>query len=110
MIVGPWFIAVDGGAGGLVSSEVARAVVASPARKILIPAQMNGWDWAGVDRWNTETLAQQTVRAVKQWLDGEDIKVVRPMGIGGIIGTILGVLLLLILLGIPVLIYFARGF
>ena len=110
LIVGPWPIAVDGGIGGKVSSEIARAVVTSPARKILIPTQIDGWDWAGVDRWSTETLVQQTVRAVRQWVNGEEVKAVRPMGVGGIIGTIIGVLLLLILLAIPVLIYFAGGF
>jgi hypothetical protein len=106
LIIGPWSIAVDGGAGGIVQPDVARAVVASPARKILIPTQMAGWDWAGVDHWNEETLVQQTVQAVRQWVDGDEIKAVRPMGIGSIIGIIVGVLILLILVAIPLLIYF----
>jgi hypothetical protein len=106
LIIGPWSIAVDGGAGGIVQSDVARAVVTSPARKILIPTQMAGWDWAGVDHWKDETLVQQTVQAVKQWVDGEEIKAVRPLGIGAIIGIIVGVLILLILVAVPLLIYF----
>ena len=107
MIVGPWSIAVDGGA---VNSGIVQAVVRSPARKILIPVYVDGWDLAGVDRWNMEGLVQQTVRAVKQWVDGEEVKAVRPMTIGGIIGTVVGVLILLILLVVPVLIYFLGGF
>ena len=63
-----------------------------------------------VDVWNTEGLMQQTVRAVRQWAGGEEIKAVRPMTIGGIIGTVVGVLILLLLLVIPLLIYFAGGF
>ena len=107
MIVGPLSMAVDG---GVVDAAFVQAVVRSPARKILIPVHMEGWDLAGVDRWNLEGLVQQTVRAVKQWVDGEDVKAVRPMTIGGIIGTVVGVLILLILLAVPVLIYFSGGF
>lgn len=107
VIVGPWSIAVEGGA---INSEIARAVASSSARKILIPARVNGWDWAGVDLWNTEELVQQTARAVRQWAGGEEIKAVRPMTIGGIIGAVVGVLILLILLAIPVLAFFYGGF
>jgi len=103
VIVGPWFIAIEAGA---VSSDIVRAVVNSSARKILIPIRMGGWDLAGVDLWNAEELVQQTVRAVRQWAGGEEIKAVRPMGIGGIIGTAIGVLLLLILLAVPLLNFF----
>ena len=107
VIVGPWSIAVEGGA---INSESARVVVNGSARKILIPARVNGWDWAGVDLWNTEELVQQTVRAVRQWAGGEEIKAVRPMGIGGIIGTAIGVLILLLLLIIPLVSFFLGGF
>lgn len=107
LIIGPWSIAVDGGEGGIVRPEVARAVVASPARKILIPTQSDGWNWAGVDRWNNESLVQQTVHAVKQWVDGEDVKAVRPMSAGSVIGMIVGVLILLIVLAIPLIYYFS---
>src|SRR5262249_33624032 len=103
VIVGPWSVAVGG---GKVEAEVAQAVVNSPARKIMIPVHMNNWDWAGVDAWDAEGLLQQTARAIRQWTGGEEIKAVRPMGVGGIIGMVLGVLLLLLLLAIPVLFYF----
>ena len=107
VIVGPWSIVVEGGA---INSEIARAVMNSSARKILIPARVNGWDWAGVDLWNTEELIQQTARAVQQWAGGEEIKAVRPMGIGGIILSAIGVLILLLLLAIPLASFFFRGF
>jgi len=84
VIVGPWPIAVDG---ATIPSDITQAVVNSKARKILIPVHIDGWDFAGVDLWSTEDLALQTVRAVKQWAHGEEIKAVRPKGIGKIIGS-----------------------
>ncbi len=108
LIVGPWNIVV---AGEAVSAEVAAAVVASPARKLLVPTRANGWEWAGVDRWNAEAIVRQTVRAVKQIVEGEEVKPARPLGAGAIIGIIIGVFFLLILLAIPVLyFFFFRGF
>lgn len=108
LIVGPWDMAV---ASGPVSPEFAQAIVASPARKLLIPARVAGWEWAGVDRWNVEAIIQQTVRAVNQILEGEEVKPARPLGAGAIIGIIIGVPVLLILLAIPVLYFFSmRGF
>ena len=105
VIVGPWSIAVEG---GTVDVAITQAVVNSPARKILVPIHVDGWDWAGIDAWNMDGLMQQTVRAVKQWAGGEEIKAVRPMTIGEIIGTAIGVLILLLLLAIPLVAYFAR--
>jgi len=104
LIVGPWEIAV---ADGAVSTKVAQAVASSPARKLLVPSRSGGWDWAGVDRWDPEAIVVQTVRAVKQVLAGEEVKARRPMSAGSIIGIIVGVLFLLILLAIPLLMYFS---
>ncbi|MCC7119690.1 MAG: hypothetical protein IT310_14290 [Anaerolineales bacterium] len=103
LIVGSWTMAVEGGA---IDGNIAQAVAQSPAQKILIPVFKKGWDWAGVDRWNTDALLQQTVRAVKQWIDGDEIKAARPMTFGGIVGTIVGILILLFLLVIPILVFF----
>jgi len=107
VIVGPWSIGVqlEGQ-----NHEITQAVVNSKAHKILFPAHVEDWDLAGVDSWSTDGLIQQTVRAVKQWAGGEEIKAVRPMGVGGIIGTAIGVLILLSLLIIPLVDYFMRGF
>ena len=103
VIVGPLSIAVGG---DNVSPDITRSVIDSKARKIMIPMHVEGWDLAGVDIWNTDGLMQQAVRAVKQWAGGEEIKAVRPMGIGGIIGSVIGVLILLGLLAIPLLNFF----
>jgi len=103
VIVGSWSIAVEGGS---VSAEITRAVVKSKARKIMVPMPVDGWNLAGVDVWNTDRLIQQTVHAVKQWAGGEEIKAVRPMGIGGIIGIAIGVLFLLLLLGYSFAIFY----
>ncbi|MFQ5854247.1 MAG: DUF5671 domain-containing protein [Anaerolineae bacterium] len=108
LIAGPWVIAVAGGAGGAVTAEIAEAVAASPARKLLVPVWAEGWEWAGVDRWNAEAIVRQTVGAVKQMVEGEEVKPARPPGAGAIIAIIIGVLFLLILLAIPVLTLFSQ--
>ena len=97
LIVGPWMIAVPGGAEGAVSPQVSQAVVNSPALKLLVPVRPTGWEWAGVDRWDSEALVRQTVRAVKQIATGEQVKPARPLGAGTIIAIIIGVLFLLIM-------------
>jgi hypothetical protein len=103
LIVGPWQIAM---AGEEVSGGVAQAVAGSPGRKLLAPLPTEGWDWAGVDRWDFEAMVRQTVRGVKQVLAGEEVKTQRPMGAGGVIGIILGILVLMILLAIPLFRFF----
>jgi hypothetical protein len=97
LIVGPWDIMVKESAADIVTAEqeLARAVVASPARKLLVPVQTKGWNWAGVENWNAEALVRQTVHAVEQIVAGEEVKPARPLGIGAIIGIVIGVLFLL---------------
>lgn len=106
LIVGPWAITVPGGSEGAVTADIAHAVAASPARKLLVPQQVEGWDWAGVERWKADDLLRQTVHAVKQIAAGETVKVLRPLGAGTIIAIIIGVFFLLILLAIPLLSFF----
>lgn len=106
LIVGPWAIAVPGGGEGAVTADIAHAVATSSARKLLVPVQVEGWDWAGVERWKADDLLRQTVHAIKQIAAGEMVKVLRPMGAGTIIAIIIGVFFLLILLAIPVSMFF----
>ncbi len=106
LIVGPWVITVPGGGEGAVSADIAHAVASSSARKLLVPVQVDGWDWAGVERWKVDDLLRQTAHAVKQIAAGEMVKVLRPLGAGTIIAIVIGVFLLLILLAIPLLEYF----
>ncbi len=100
LIVGPWNIALADG-------PIAGAISASPAPKLLVPVRVEGWEWAGVERWSVEALIRQTVHAVKQIAAGEEVKPARPLGAGTIIGIIIGVLILLVLLAIPILFFFA---
>lgn len=108
LIVGPWVIAVAGGADGAVTAEIAGAIAISQARKLLAPVWAEGWEWAGVDRWNSEALVRQTVQAVKQLAGGEEVKAVRPLGVGAIVGIIIGVIVMLNLLAIPVMYFFGN--
>jgi hypothetical protein len=84
LIVGPWTMVMAG-------SPVASAIAASPARKILVPAPAPGYEWAGQDQWNTESLVRQTVHAVKQIVGGEQVKTERPMSAGAIALIVVGV-------------------
>jgi hypothetical protein len=107
LIVGPWLIAVPGETEGMVSPQISQMVVQSPARKLLVPTRVNGWEWAGVERWGTEALVEQTVKAIEQIAAGEAVKPGRPMGVGAIILIIIGVIILLSLLAGPLLSFFA---
>lgn len=95
LIVGPWQIAVADSAGGTVSAELASAVASSPARKLLVPCREDGWEWAGLEQWNPEATLRHTVRAARQVLAGEPVKLHRPLSLGAIIGIVLGVLVVL---------------
>lgn len=92
LITGPWTIAVRG---GFVSDSIADAVVTSPARKLLAPLPAKGWDWAGVEHSDIDSLARQTARAVMQALSGEPVRLHKPLGAGAIIGIVIGALILL---------------
>lgn len=91
LIVGPWDISVDDGS----ASAITKAVISSPAVKVLAPLRTEGWKWAGVDAWNTEDLVEQTTKAVKQVLEGEEVKFARSLGLGAIAIIVIGVLCLL---------------
>lgn len=91
LIVGPWQVAVPQTAG----AEVANAVGASPARKLLLPAPAAGWDWAGVEPWGREAAIGQVVYAVRQTLSGEPVRAVRPMPPLAIVGLVIGAIVLL---------------
>lgn len=88
LIVGPSNIA-------FANAEVAAAVAASDARKLLVPVWSENWSWVGTDQVSVETIIHQTVRAVKQIVTGEEVKNIRPMGIGTMIGVIVGAIVLM---------------
>lgn len=105
LIIGPWNVTVGMPAveGGVVTADFARAVIRSPARKLLIPTRVQGYEWAGVDRWKQEALIRQVVSAALQILNGEEVKPARPIGVGVIIGIVLGGLILLQLIVGPLI-------
>ncbi len=49
-------------------------VIASSARKLLTPAWRKGWNWAGVAHWEEGELIAQTLFALKEFLDGKEIR------------------------------------
>jgi hypothetical protein len=102
IIVSPWQIVIAETSGGASFPELASAVVSSPAVKLLVPTRSEGWEWAGVDQWNTDYYVRQTVSAVKQIIENKNVKPIRPLGAGAIIGIVIGAIFLLLLLGIPI--------
>jgi len=92
LIVGPWMAATAG-------DEVARAIAGNPSPKLLLPTATEGWHWAGVGELKDKDIIRHTVRAVKQFTSGEEIK--------GRRGRLLGCFSLFIGLPIPLLILFA---
>jgi hypothetical protein len=92
LIVGPWTMAV---AGPDVSAEIAQAVAASQAHKVLIPAQAAGWHWVGLADLKTRDAVRQAVRAVKQVAAGEEVKAGRGLSAGATVAIVIGALVLL---------------
>jgi hypothetical protein len=107
LIVGSWAITLPDGPEASVNATIASAVASSPARKILIPNRYEGWEWAGVDLWDREAMVRQTVHAIQQVLEGETVKPLRPLGAGAILGIVIAVLILLSLIVMPLIEYFA---
>jgi hypothetical protein len=70
-------------------------VVDSPARKLLIPTRLEGWEWAGLDRWDRQDLIQQTVHAIEQMVSGDPVQPARPLSAGTIVLIVIGVLIAL---------------
>jgi hypothetical protein len=110
IIIGPWDIVITDQEKGLIAPDMASAVVNSPAVKLLAPTRSEGWEWAGVEQWNTEFFVRQTLNAVKQIIENKGVKPVQPLGVGAIIGIVIGIIFLLLLLGIPISYFFEYYF
>jgi hypothetical protein len=74
LIVGPWTMVL---AGGVVGAEMAQAIAASPAHKVLLLTREEGWSWAGTGKLKPQDAIRQAMRAVKQIAAGEEIKASR---------------------------------
>ena len=98
LIVSPWTAMVQG---VVAAANISQTILDSPAKKLLYPTRIGGYEWAGVDRWDSPVLIHQVVSAAMQILQGQEVKPSRPLGVGAIIGILLGGLLLLLLIGAP---------
>jgi hypothetical protein len=96
LIIGPWTIAAF-------PSELAAAVSASPARKLLFPLQQSGWEWAGVEPWDETTSIQHTLHAAQQILADEPVRPRRQLSIGGLVALIIGGLIILTMIIAPLM-------
>jgi hypothetical protein len=99
IIIGPWEMVLPIQEVGVTSTDMVNAVANSSAAKLLAPTRPEGWEWVGVEPWNTEFFVHQTVNAIKQIIANNVVKPIRPLGAGAIIGIIIGVIFLLLLLG-----------
>ncbi len=92
LIVTPWYITMPG---EQAAPEIIQAITASPARRLLVPGELPGWEWLGVGRWSAEDLSRQAAQAVKRIAEGEQGKPARPMSTVALILIILFALLVL---------------
>lgn len=90
--------------------ELAEAIAASRAHKLLLPTPASGVDWVGVDRWETPELIEQTVAAVRQIAAGVPVEPERPLGVGTLILLAIGGLVTLLIVGVPLASLVARLF
>jgi hypothetical protein len=79
----------------LSSGEVAAAVTASPALKLVVPLATPKWIWAGVKRQSPDHYARQAVRGIKQAVEGDEITPARDLDMSTIVAIIVGIFVLL---------------
>ena len=95
LIIGASSIAFSGG-------TVWEKIIATSAQKMFTPVWREGWDWAGVPTWDDDELIEQTLFALEQFLEGNETRFFRSMGIGKIIMIVIALIILLLTMGIPV--------
>jgi hypothetical protein len=95
LIIGPWTLAVAGAEDGAVTAEIAAAVNDNLGFKLFQPTWAPGRSWIGVEQGDQNATVRQAVQAVKQILEGLEVKPARNLGVGSIIGIIFGVLIVL---------------
>ncbi|HOF87218.1 MAG TPA: DUF3842 family protein, partial [Armatimonadota bacterium] len=106
LIIAPWYVVSPDAAAGAVTPDIARAVAASPAQKLLVPLPAPAYAWVGLARWDLELILRQLAQAARAVRDGRPISYTYPMSGCAVIGIIIAILLLLLLLAIPVVAYF----
>jgi hypothetical protein len=94
LIIAPWSATVPDGA----NAKVAQAIAESGAHKLLIPQRHEAVDWVGLPALSDEDAVSQSVAALKQYLEGEEVVARRPLGCLAIFGIImLGLIALTVL-------------
>lgn len=91
LIVGPWTMTTPYVLHGETDLEMLAAIANSPGHKLLIPTPEQGWAWAGVGRWETDTAVKKTIRAVKQFIAGQTVKDKSGLSPGPLFGIIAGI-------------------
>ncbi len=95
LLIGPWSMAVAGAEGGVVTPGIAAAVNENQGYKLFQPTWASDRAWIGVERPDQSASVRQAVQAVKQVLEEAEVRPARPLGVGGVIGIVVGVLILL---------------
>ena len=93
LVIAPLNITLEDG-----DSPITKAVLASPAAKLLAPLPVEGWHLAGIETADPDAVVAQTVHSVKQILEGEQVKAARRMGVGSILLLLIGGFFLLMIL------------
>jgi hypothetical protein len=91
LIIAPWTAAVPGLSAGPL---FAAALEASKARRLLLPFNRPGWDWAGIDELDPADLVRQAAAAARQIAAGQEVKPQRALGAGTVIAIVIGVMLI----------------
>lgn len=94
LIIAPWTMTLGGSD---VEMAISQVMQASTVQKLLLPIRSQGWEWAGVKHWTANDLVVQTVRAVRQILEGQEVKPGRQLGGCAIVGIIIALLVLLLI-------------
>lgn len=89
LIISPWNITF-----GLseVKPDIAKALLTSPAKKLLLPLSEPELDWVGLEKFEIQELVLETVKAVKQIMAGAEVITTRRMGCASIVGIVVGLL------------------
>ena len=79
----------------LTTAPVAAAMADSAATKFVVPLTNEQWIWSGVRPQSPKGYAQQTVKGLKQAIDGDEVDFGSGMDTSTIIGIVVGLILFL---------------
>lgn len=79
--------------------KTAQAIAESRAHKLFLPLRREGVDWVGLPALSPEDWITQTMAALKQYLEGEEVIAKRPLGCLAIFGLLVLALMVLSILG-----------